>query len=161
MVSASTAGVATPHHDTVLGMDAHQFAMYGSIALGLFGIVVAYVLHLAGRTSALVSKADAISLGAVQKAAQGKWYVDEIYDFLFVKPLWVLSHVLHLFDKLVVDGLVNLAGLLPRGLGHLARKQQSGVLHDYALRMAAGLAIVVLVVLAILAGGTGGEGVLR
>jgi NADH-quinone oxidoreductase subunit L len=125
-------------------MDAHQFAKYGSIALCFLGIGVAYVLHLAGRTSAAAAKADAIRLGFVQEAAQHKWYVDELYHAVIVKPVWVLAHVFHMIDKLLVDGLVNLFGWLPRGLGGALRRTQSGLMHDYALRMAGGVAVIVL-----------------
>lgn len=153
MVTSSTAGIASPHHDKVFGIDAHTFAMYGSIALGLLGIAIAYVLHLAGRTTAARSNADAIKLGFIQKAAQNKWYVDEIYDLIIVKPLLVLSHIFHMLDKLLVDGLVRLFGMAPRAVGSVARKQQSGVLHDYALRMALGVALVMVIVLLTKGGG--------
>jgi NADH-quinone oxidoreductase subunit L len=147
LIGSSTAGVAQPHHDKVLGIDAHEFAKWGSIALGVFGIIVAFLLHYVGRTTAATSRADSIRLGAVQLAAQHKWYVDEVYHWLIVKPLWVLSHIFHTIDKLLVDGLVNAFGWLPRGLGYSARRTQSGLLHDYALRMAGGLALVVLVLI--------------
>ena len=148
MVGSSTAGVATPHfeHGTFFGMDAHQGAMIASSVVAILGILVAFYLHGLGRRSAAVSRADSIKLGGLQTAAQHKWYVDEIYHMLIVKPLWVLSHVFHMIDKLLVDGLVNVAGMVPRAVGTLARRTQSGLLHDYALRMAGGLALVVLAV---------------
>ncbi|MCC6322466.1 MAG: NADH-quinone oxidoreductase subunit L [Phycisphaerales bacterium] len=148
MVGSSTAGVEPPHaeHAKFLGMTAHEGAMYASIAVGLLGIAVAFVLHYVGRRTAAVSKADAIRLGGVQTAAQHKWYVDELYHFLIVMPLRVLSHIFHAFDKLIVDGLVNLLGWMPRGAGHTVRRTQSGVMHDYALRMAGGVALIVLAI---------------
>jgi NADH-quinone oxidoreductase subunit L len=147
MVGSSTAGVTPPHfdHGKVFGMDPHEGAMYASIAVGLLGIIIAFFLHYLGRTSAAVSRADSIKLGALQTAAQHKWYVDEVYHWLFVKPLWVLAHVFHMIDKLLVDGLVNAFGWAPRGLGQTARRTQTGLMHDYALRMAGGVALVVLV----------------
>ena len=152
MVGSSSAGVAPPHsgeHFQPFGINAHLFAVIASITFALVGITVAWWLHLAGRTSAATSRADKLlpMLGPIPKWAQHKWYVDELYDWTIVKPLRVLSHIFHLFDKLLVDGLVNLAGLLPRGAGHMVRKQQTGVLHDYAVSMAAGIALVLLVVI--------------
>lgn len=160
MVHGSTAGVEPPHaeHYKPFGMDAHRFAMIGSIIVGLVGIVVAFFLHYVGRTSSATSKADSIKLGAIQTAAQHKWYVDEAYHAIFVLPLRVLAHVFHAFDKMVVDGLVNLFGMVPRGLGHTARRTQTGVLHDYALRMAGGLAVVVLAIWFLHSGGWSGWG---
>ncbi len=151
MVLTSTAGAAPPHsaHTLFLGQDAHTAMQIISGIVALLGITVAWWLHLAGRTSAATSRADALlpMLGPIPRWAQNKWYVDEFYDWTIVKPLRVLSHIFHLFDKLLVDGLVNLAGLLPRGAGHMVRKQQTGVLHDYAVSMAAGITLVLLVVI--------------
>ncbi len=151
LVESSTAGVHPEHHEHFkpFGVDAHLFALVASIAVGLGGIIVAFFLHYAGRTTAATSRADGLlpALGPIPGLAQHKWYVDEIYDFLIVTPLWWISHILHLIDKLIIDGLVNLAGLLPRLTGSLVRKQQTGVLHDYAVSMAAGITLVILVVI--------------
>jgi NADH-quinone oxidoreductase subunit L len=149
MVNASTAGVPTGHHEHAhpFGMDAHKFAMFASSIVGVVGIIIAWWLHLAGRTTAAKSRADSINLGPITRGAQHKWYVDEIYDWLFVKPLWVLSHVLHAIDKVLVDGLVNLFGWAPRGVGRAARGSQTGILHDYAVRMAGGVALIIALVL--------------
>jgi len=149
MVHASTAGVSTGDHEHAhpLGMDAHTFAMIASSIVGIVGILIAFWLHYAGRTTAEKSRADSIKLGPITRAAQRKWYVDEVYDWVFVKPLWVLSHVLHAIDKVLVDGLVNLFGWTPRGVGGAARGAQTGVLHDYAVRMAGGVALIIALVL--------------
>ena len=79
---------------------------------GFVGIGIAFWLHYVGRKTAATSKADALlpAMGPVARWAQRKWYVDELYDFVLVKPLWVLGHVFYLLDRLLVDGLVNLAG---------------------------------------------------
>ncbi len=132
-----------------LGFDPHAVMYYVSAVVGLSGILVAFFLHYLGRTTAATSKADALlpAFGAVARGAQHKWYVDEIYDFLIRKPLWVLSNIFHLVDKLVVDGIVNLVGWLPRALGGTIRPSQSGVLHGYAAGMAGGLALLLLIAL--------------
>jgi NADH:ubiquinone oxidoreductase subunit 5 (subunit L)/multisubunit Na+/H+ antiporter MnhA subunit len=119
-----------------------------SAFIGLVGIGVAWVLHYQGRTSAARAKADDL-LPRMQPWAtwaQHKWYVDEFYDFVFRTPLWVIANIFYLIDKLLVDGLVNLAGWLPSALGNRLRPAQNGVLHSYALGMAGGLALILLVV---------------
>jgi NADH-quinone oxidoreductase subunit L len=137
------------HLGSFLGMDPHKVMYFVSAAVGFVGIGVALWLHLIGRTTAATSRADALlpKLGPIPKWAQNKWYVDEFYHFLFVRPLWVLSHIFHLIDRMLVDGLVNLAGILPRALGASIRPSQSGQLHGYAVAMAGGIGLLLLIVL--------------
>jgi NADH-quinone oxidoreductase subunit L len=132
-----------------LGFDPHKAMYYVSAIVGIVGILIAAFLHLLGRTSAATSRADSLLplLGPIPHWAQGKWYVDDVYDAIIRKPLLVLSHVFHFIDKLFVDGLVNLAGYLPRALGGLIRPSQSGVLHGYAAGMAGGAALLILIAL--------------
>jgi NADH-quinone oxidoreductase subunit L len=158
MVVHSTAGVTPPHHSHAhfLGFeDVHGTMKIVSGILAVLGILIAYWLHLAGRTTAATSRADNLipSLGPIPSLAQHKWYVDEIYNFLIVTPLWWASQILFFIDKLLVDGLVNAFGFMPRAAGTMVRKQQTGVLHDYAVSMAAGITLVVLIVFIISSGG--------
>lgn len=103
------------------------------------------ICHYLGRTTAATSKADALlpAMGPVARWAQHKWYVDEFYNAVIVLPLRVLSHVFHTIDRLLVDGLVNLAGVLPRFVGSKVRPWQNGLLHGYAVGMAGGLALLI------------------
>ncbi|MGQ0627677.1 MAG: proton-conducting transporter transmembrane domain-containing protein, partial [Phycisphaerales bacterium] len=159
MVSAGTPGNALAHaahaeHHGFLGtsFDTHTAMMFVSSAVGIVGILVAFVLHKQGRTTAARSKADELLplMGPIPGWAQGKWFVDEFYNFIIRVPLWVASHLLHLIDKLIVDGLVNTFGWIPRALGWSIRPGQSGVLNGYAMGMAAGVAVVSLVALFLL-----------
>ncbi|GAB4386267.1 MAG: NAD(P)H-quinone oxidoreductase subunit 5 [Phycisphaerales bacterium] len=132
------------------GLDPHAVMYYISAVVGLLGIAAAYALHLRGRTSAAeapAAEAFRRAMGPVQRWAEHKWYVDELYDFLFRNPLWVLSHVFRYVDMLLVDGLVNVFGWLPGVLGGRLRRSQDGILQSYAANMAAGLALFVVVVL--------------
>jgi hypothetical protein len=43
--------------------------------------------------------------------------------------------------------------MTPRGLAHAARRQQTGVLHDYAMRMAMGVVVIVLIAVLFRTGG--------
>lgn len=156
--AAAMVGHSTAHHDpgahgeahgTFLGFDPHKAMYFVSSVVGLLGIGAAFYLHYLGRTSAATSRADSLvpKLGAVAGWARNKWYVDEFYDFLIRKPLLAIAHICHWIDKLVVDGLVDAAGWAPKALGRSARPSQSGVLHGYAVGMAGGLAVVLIIVL--------------
>ncbi|MBN8644281.1 MAG: NADH-quinone oxidoreductase subunit L [Planctomycetes bacterium] len=135
-------------HGGFLGYDAHKVMYYVSGVVGAVGILVAFVLHYLGRREAATSKADALlpALGPVARWAQHKWYVDEFYDFVIRTPLKVLAHVFAALDKLLVDGLVDAAGAVPRMLARGLRPSQNGVLQSYATGMAGGLAVILIVV---------------
>ncbi|MBL8746191.1 MAG: NADH-quinone oxidoreductase subunit L [Phycisphaerae bacterium] len=163
MVHSSTAFVESPgsHHvegahaerlGTFLGMDPHKVMYYVSGLVGFIGIGIAWFLHLSGRTGAATSRADALlpMLGPVPRWAQNKWYVDEFYEAVIRLPLWVLASLFHWFDKLVIDGLVDLCGLLPRWFARAIRPSQSGVLQGYAVGMAGGLAVILVIVLIVM-----------
>ncbi|MGB0036885.1 MAG: NADH-quinone oxidoreductase subunit L [Candidatus Acidiferrales bacterium] len=63
-----------------------------------------------------------------------KYYVDEIYLALIVRPLlWISTNVLwHAVDEGVIDGAVNGAAALAQEAGGQARKLQSGNARSYA-----------------------------
>jgi NADH-quinone oxidoreductase subunit L len=150
---AEAHGAAHAAHGTILGMDPHKVMYYISGVVGFIGIGIAFVLHFAGRTEAATSRADALAkaIEPVHRWAEGKWFVDEFYHFIIVTPLKIISHLFHWFDKLVIDGIVELFGGAPKaGAETLGPVSQTGVLHDYALRMIAGVAVVLVVVALVL-----------
>ena len=132
-----------------LGMDPHKVMYFVSAAFGLVGILAAWWLHYAGRTEAATSRADRLALThtAVARWARDKWRVDEFYDFAIRIPLRVFSSIFYLFDKLVIDGIVDLFGWIPRLIGQTVRPSQNGVLHSYAAGMVGGVAMVLVIVL--------------
>ena len=137
-------------HEGILGYDLHTAMYVISGAIAVLGIGIAFVLHYAGRKTAAVSLADAVKLGAIQRWALHKWYVDEFYDFTIRGPLILLAYFLKAVDMLLVDGLVNLAGFIPRWIGSRLRPTQSGELHGYAVGMAIGISTIGLVALWVL-----------
>ena len=82
-----------------------------------------------------------------------KWYFDEIYDFLFVKPAQALGRFLwKRGDGNVIDGFLNgvAMGIVPF-FTRLAGKAQSGYIFTYAFAMVLG--IVALITWMTLSGG--------
>jgi NADH-quinone oxidoreductase subunit L len=74
-----------------------------------------------------------------------KYYVDEGYNAIFVKPLLALSTVVFWrgIDQGVIDGLVNGAGETSKKIGNELRLMQSGNIRSYAAWVAAGGALVI------------------
>ncbi|MCZ4351173.1 NADH-quinone oxidoreductase subunit L [Roseovarius aestuarii] len=82
-----------------------------------------------------------------------KWYFDEIYDAIFVRPAkWLGNFLWKRGDGGVIDGAINgvAMGIVPF-VTRLAGRAQSGYIFSYALAMVVG--IVVLVTWVTLSGG--------
>ena len=74
-----------------------------------------------------------------------KWYFDEIYDFLFVRPVRALGQLLwKRGDGSVIDGMINgvAMGVIPF-FTRLAGRAQSGYIFTYAFAMVIGVAVLV------------------
>jgi len=82
-----------------------------------------------------------------------KWYFDEIYDFLFVRPALALGRLLwKRGDGTIIDGTIDgvAMGIVPY-LTRLAGRAQSGYIFTYAFAMVLGITVILLFV--VLTGG--------
>ncbi|BCA55385.1 NADH-quinone oxidoreductase, membrane subunit L [Nitrospira sp. KM1] len=120
----------------------------------------------------------AASMRGVYTTLLHKYYVDELYDFLFVEPTKKLGLALDWLDRVVIDGIVRAVGHMAElgaagstwiekyviygglnviGYGnHLVAKQwrqlQSGMVHHYAAIIVAGLFLLAVVIQLIVQG---------
>ena len=102
---------------------------------GFAGAVVAYMLR-PGIPAAFVR-----TFGALHDFVFNKWYFDEFYDRIFVRPsLWLGRQFWKLGDIGTIDrfGPNGIAAVVTRGSA-AARSIQSGYLYTYALIMLLGL----------------------
>ncbi|MFI5193723.1 MAG: NADH-quinone oxidoreductase subunit L [Chitinophagales bacterium] len=75
-----------------------------------------------------------------------KWYVDELYQAVIVKPLNALADFLNrVVEKNVIDGMVNGAGRLVQYGSRQIRYLQSGQVGGYVLLMVLGIVILFVV----------------
>jgi NADH-quinone oxidoreductase subunit L len=160
-VVPETAAVHFAHH-TLL----KEFVlMFISVGFAVLGLWLAYRLYL--KTPRLHERVAAL-FPRLHNLLIHKYYVDEIYDALFVNRIKDLSTALGLFDAKVIDGLgVNGAGGLVRAFSRISmwwdqwvldglvnfvgkftqllsapvRMFQTGVLSSYAVLILLGLAI--------------------
>ena len=114
-----------------------------SVAVSLCGIGLAYLFYV--RKPGLAD-AFAERLRWVYSLVEHKYYVDEIYRFLIVKPVVVGStYVLwKAVDVATVDGIVNGAALRARRMGDRLRRMQSGNIRSYAGWVLAGAVLVIV-----------------
>jgi NADH-quinone oxidoreductase subunit L len=112
-------------------------------ALG--GIAVAYILYM---FAPWIPVALARRLPATHAFFVNKWYVDELYDFLFVRPAFWLSRIgWHVIDAGIIDGVPNGAAALAASGSRQAVKLQTGSIAVYAFTMLIGVVVLVSVFL--------------
>jgi NADH-quinone oxidoreductase subunit L len=78
------------------------------------------------------------------KMSLGKFFIDEFYDTVAVKPLEGVAAGSSQFDKSVVDSLVDWTASRPARVGRWFRKWQSGLIQSYAAMMFVGVMVLVV-----------------
>ncbi|MGD0212353.1 MAG: NADH-quinone oxidoreductase subunit L [Terriglobales bacterium] len=113
-----------------------------SISVAGLGWVLAYLLY--SRRPQLPARI-AASLGGLYEAVLHKYYVDELYNALFVKPLIEGSTTIlwHGIDQGGIDAAVNDSASAARHVSDELRHMQSGNLRSYAGWVAAGAGVLV------------------
>jgi NADH-quinone oxidoreductase subunit L len=69
------------------------------------------------------------------KMVYKKFYLDEIYDFVFKAPVNFLSKAFYFIDSKIIDKIVNLTGITALSSGDALRKIQSGNIGLYLFIM--------------------------
>ncbi len=111
-----------------------------SVAAGIVGFVIALLMHRAGNLGAE-------SANPLHGLLENKWYVDEVYHTLVVRPVHRLSLGLwHIFDTIVVDGIANGLGYFVVGISWLSTRFQTGQAPTYALWMTLGVVVILYLV---------------
>jgi NADH-quinone oxidoreductase subunit L len=117
-----------------------------STVVALAGVGLAGLFYMARPDLAEATAGTAKSLG-LYALSYGKFFIDEIYSILIVRPLELLAAMLAALDSHLIDGLVNAVGAVPRLVGSLFRPLQGGLVQFYALVMALGVLALVGAVL--------------
>jgi NADH-quinone oxidoreductase subunit L len=137
------------------GIAAHQLELIlagVAVGAGLIGLVVAYWLYLKRP-----EKADGIakSLKPAYTTLLNKYYVDELYAAVVVKPLlWISTNVLwKVADVAIIDGAVNGIAHETTALGDGVRHTQSGNTRSYAVWVVVGAIVIIAVIFFWPAGG--------
>lgn len=130
------------------GTHAEEWAVMAiSVVAGFSGIGLAYYVFMLrpGMADNWVSE-----FRTVHRVLFNKYYIDEIYSFLIVRPtIWLAKNVLiGITDARVIEAIINGVPNAIGGVSRGLRKIQTGMLHHYATIMAMGaLAVVVIMLL--------------
>jgi NADH-quinone oxidoreductase subunit L len=143
-----------------------------STVLALFAIALAWIVY--GRVTMKKGKPDPLRriLGPIFSGMHNKWWIDELYDFLIVRPYVALAGFLadvvdwrfwhdwfhdtvlarsfrksawwlsQAFDLKVIDGIANGLADITKGVATRLRSLQTGYVRNYALSILAGVILV-------------------
>jgi NADH-quinone oxidoreductase subunit L len=165
--------VATPEIHNTESHTIHLLTGIISTVLALAGIGLAWWQY---KKQPLVPAANVLSLEPQNwfaKLTFRQFYMNEIFSFIFLKPVFmfsrtvaktdkkVLDAALHFlgkgtvvmakiigwFDRIFVDGIVKLVAAISAWLGSVGRKLQGGELQNYYLYSILGLGLLLLYVL--------------
>ena len=135
--------------DAHLGAEAHggggHWLMYLSAGIAFYGIWNAWYFYT--RRPA-IPFAVALASGSIYRLLYNKYYVDEIYDIIFVRTLRRIGDLCYACDRFVINGILWIIAAVPRAMGFLLRGWQQGAMQGYALGMVIGLVAIVWWVLA-------------
>jgi NADH-quinone oxidoreductase subunit L len=113
------------------------YFVYLTLAIAAAGILPAYFLY--GRAE----KGAAASANPLYRLLVNKYYVDELYDFVLVRPFTVSARWLAgSFDPGVIDGIVNGVAGGVRATSVAWRRAQSGNVQHYLLAFLAGTLVI-------------------
>jgi len=139
-----------------------------STVMAIGGILLAYFMYL---KKSISPQTIAEKFKALYNYLAHKWYWDDIYNALVINPALKFADYLALFDKYVIDGLVNFMGKFTlviswihqlfdkyivdgavnglgytiRGIGWLFSRFQTGRIYNYALVIVFGVVLILII----------------
>jgi NADH-quinone oxidoreductase subunit L len=132
-------GATYAHHGAHPSHAIEWALMGGSVVIALVGIAIAFSMYV---QNTALPKRFTDAFPTLYRAVYNKWYVDELYDYLFVNPCKAFGQFLWKgFDVLVIDGVVNGVASVMMGFSGIFRYMQSGLIHNYAWSMAFGVVV--------------------
>jgi len=110
------------------------------VLAAVIGIVAAYVVYVARAQRPAEEESQRSGLDSL---VYHKYYVDELYNSLFVKPTMALSKGLYKFvENGVIDPIANGVGRVTLAGGQLLRFVQTGSVETYLLLMVLGIVLI-------------------
>jgi len=114
-----------------------------SVIIASTGITIAYLAYFAHKIN--LSVLFAKRFPSINKFLSKKWYLDEINERIFVKGTRRIAKEILEVDSKVVDGVVNLTGLVTLGSGEGLKYFETGRAQFYALIVFGGVILLVAI----------------
>ncbi|MBM3299257.1 MAG: NADH-quinone oxidoreductase subunit L, partial [Deltaproteobacteria bacterium] len=123
------------HHSLALEL----ILMGVSLAIAIVGLLYARWMYI---TDPAASDRMVERFPGLHRLVYNKYWMDEIYDVLFVNSIVNFSRFLwRVFDDVVIDGIVNGVARVTQWWGSALRSLQSGFVKDYALSILVGVVV--------------------
>jgi len=111
-----------------------EYILMGSLTVIVFIIIFAVFNYFISKKN--MPEASEEEMNPLGRFIYNKYYVDEFYNAVFVRPVMLLSDIfLVLIDKLIIDLFVNAVAWLAISLGKGARLVQTGNTGFYVFAM--------------------------
>ncbi|OEF99820.1 NADH-quinone oxidoreductase subunit L [Vulcanibacillus modesticaldus] len=115
-----------------------KWIMYLSIIAAFGGIALAWLMY--GRDN----KVKTGEPRGLHKLLFNKYYIDELYSTVVVRPYTIFGYVLKFFDKYVIGGLVQLSVWFSKAIGKIGSRLQNGQVQAYGLITIIGLVLLLV-----------------
>ncbi|NBR95548.1 MAG: NADH-quinone oxidoreductase subunit L [Proteobacteria bacterium] len=100
------------------------------LIVGVVGIFIAWLLYIFATN---LPQKIAKKCSWLYKISFNKWYFDEIYQILLIKPLFCLAKFSwKIIDSIIIDGIVNACGKICQTASVGCSKIQNGIISNYA-----------------------------
>ena len=136
-----------------LPVQAIKLPLHEGVVIAASSLVAVFFFFVAIKIFRKIEFISDLSSGlkAPQKLLSNKYYIDELYALIIVKPVQIFSNLsASLIEKQMIDASVNGVGQCVKKFGTGLRVFQSGDIQSYALMMLIGLAAIFVFVLKVL-----------
>ena len=131
----------TPIEHVAVDESLEKTLMIISVVAALLSAGLAYMIYMVKKS---VPSEDS-QISGIQKLIYNKYYIDELYDTVFVKPITALSNFFYsVFEFLVIDLIVEGIGKLVKSLSAEARLLQNGTTGYYIFAMVLSIAAIII-----------------
>jgi NADH-quinone oxidoreductase subunit L len=103
--------------------------------ISLIGILLAWRIYRQERLADRLAERS----GPIYVMLRNLYWVDELYDAVILRPFYAFSRWFTTFDKRLVDGVVNGAGITAEITGQVIKLFQTGLVRNYALMFLLGV----------------------
>ncbi len=126
-------------HESHTGVE--LMLMVLAVLVALTGIYVAWEMYMKRKG---IAERLAGRFSGLYRLIANKYWVDELYDAVIVRPYYFLCRRSMDFDTWVVDGTVNFTGVFTDMTGNIVKLFQTGYVRTYALYFFIGVVVIII-----------------